>query len=157
MKAICELCNGTGYVTVREVGTHAPSDAPVTRMKCNCDGTICGGTTSAPAQGDETCIYCGESYPKPISLHHSTEECHQNEALAKVGRAETTRPEALRRDVPPEIFDSMAVYMELRIGDKTETIKPSMVADVLDALMRLIRKRWKAEAAESPLAEKPGG
>lgn len=70
-----------------------------------------------------------------------------NEAATVLRRAQ---PEALRRDVPPEIFDSMAVYMELRIGDKTETIKPSMVADVLDALMRLIRKRWKAEAAESP-------
>lgn len=63
--------------------------------------------------------------------------------------AEAARPEAPRRDVPPEIFDSMAVYMELHI-EKNEMIKPSMVADVLDALMRLIRKRWKAEAAESP-------
>lgn len=67
---------------------------------------------------------------------------------------QTAAPEALRRDVPPEIFDSMAVYMELHI-EKNEMIKPSMVADVLDALMRLIRKRWKAEAAESPLLEKP--
>lgn len=84
MKANCTLCNGTGFVTVREGGTHAPSDAPVTRVKCNCDGTICGGTTSAPAQDNETCTYCGESYQKPISLHHSTEECHENEARTTV-------------------------------------------------------------------------
>lgn len=32
------------------------------------------------AATQEMCSYCGESYPKPISYHHSTEECHENEA-----------------------------------------------------------------------------
>lgn len=63
-------------------------------------------------------------------------------------------PEVARRQVPPELYDGMAVYVELGV-EKTETIRPQMVADVLDALMRLIRKRWKAEAAESPLRQKP--
>lgn len=39
--------------------------------------------TSEIAQ-QEQCSYCGESYPKPISYHHSTEECHENEARNKL-------------------------------------------------------------------------
>lgn len=32
-----------------------------------------------PTPGMERCTYCGVEYPKPVSLHHSTEECHANE------------------------------------------------------------------------------
>lgn len=39
-KPECTLCNGTGFVSVIEGGTHGPSKPPLVRMKCNCDGTI---------------------------------------------------------------------------------------------------------------------
>lgn len=67
---------------------------------------------------------------------------------------DSARTEVERRQVPPEIYDGMAVYVELGM-EKTETIRPQMVSDVLDALMRLIRKRWREESAPSPPLEKP--
>jgi len=76
-----------------------------------------------------------------------------HEVAMIVAALRAPRTEVARRQVPPELYDGMAVYVELRI-EKTETIRPQMVADVLDALMRLIRKRWKAEAAVSPLVRK---
>jgi hypothetical protein len=36
----CKTCNGLGYVSVRQGGTHAPTDAPLERWTCNHDGTI---------------------------------------------------------------------------------------------------------------------
>lgn len=36
----CTLCNDTGFVSVIEGGTHGPSKPPLTKMKCNCDGSI---------------------------------------------------------------------------------------------------------------------
>lgn len=34
---------------------------------------------SSTRAGTEPCSYCGVEYPKPVSYHHSTEECHANE------------------------------------------------------------------------------
>ena len=39
-KSDCTLCNGVGFVAVIEGGTHGPAKPPLTRLKCNCDGTI---------------------------------------------------------------------------------------------------------------------
>ena len=43
------------------------------------------------AEGEE-CHYCGVWYPKPVSYHHSTEECHANEAASRAATAEPAAP-----------------------------------------------------------------
>lgn len=53
-RCACQHCAGRGYVTVREVGTHAKNYGELTRWKCNCDGTFSVGAfpsyALAPAQ-----------------------------------------------------------------------------------------------------------
>lgn len=46
-----------------------------------CAAAIRALKSQQPATGEtEECIYCGEWYFRPISYHHSTEECRENEA-----------------------------------------------------------------------------
>jgi hypothetical protein len=47
-------------------------------------------------------------------------------------------------EMPAELFDGMAVYVQLGT-EKAAAIRPNMVADVLDAVVKLIRKRVRAE------------
>ena len=47
----------------------------------------------------EQCVYCKEWYPKPVSYHHSTEECRANEAaLSNDKTGETPRTDAAAGD-----------------------------------------------------------
>lgn len=59
-----------------------------------------------------------------------------NLCIKAAKKALEQRPE----EMPPELYDGMAVYVALGV-EKTEKIRPEMVSDVLDALVRLIRKR----------------
>ncbi len=37
----------------------------------------------AEAGGEEQCSYCKVWYPRPVSFHHDTDECHRNEAAER--------------------------------------------------------------------------
>jgi hypothetical protein len=52
-------------------------------------------------------------------------------------------PISEKQEIPAELYDGMAVYVALG-SEKTMTIRPHMVADVLDAVVRLIRKNCRS-------------
>lgn len=56
--------------------------------------------------------------------------------LIEARRSETV---PTKREIPAELYDGMAVYVQLGV-EKTARIRPDMVSDVLDAVVKLIRK-----------------
>lgn len=80
-----------------------------------------------------------------ISSERHTEE----ELMEEIGRLNGLLNDAIAhqsatRELPAELFDGMAVYVQLGV-EKTVKIRPGMVADVLDAVVRLIRKNRRAD------------
>ena len=72
--------------------------------------------------------------------------------------AHPAKPSPDAREIPPELYDGMAVYVALGT-EKTQTIRPHMVSDVLDAVVRLIRKRQKTSlpaGGENKEKDEPG-
>ena len=91
----------------------------------------------------EQCVYCKEWYPKPVSYHHSTEECRANEAALSNDKHRESPHE------PPMVYDPQRGVM-VKPG-RSRSSKPWDGAPLTDAIWQ--RHTTDASALEGPARE----
>lgn len=116
------------------------------------------GAAEGPAVSHETCSICGESFPAPVSLHHSEEECAAAQAAAAEPAptepaAEPVVEHAASPGTPPTLEDVLGEEPKHERQPKEKEEKPGpgekfeLPADIDDLLRKAKNKPLAAVLA----------
>lgn len=98
----------------------------------------------AMSEVTERCTYCGEEFPKPVSLHHAESECVHSEPTADVLSAAAELRRIVDIDDARRVLVSSADVRVVLDSLQARTVQGEPIAEQVGALRKLVERAHEA-------------